>query len=440
MQWLDMTGSQEGDKEGRGGFERVLNDIKPVLVQAGGLSWKKVSNTPRHQGRGLSGAHRIGVFLPFLSSFSLTLPPSPQRPLHHYPPDFVLKPLPFETRVIERSYRELGFYERLSLACDRYKESKGGRGNGGVNWETDLLRRFSGFAPSYYGLITSGEEEGGTLPKVSYVMLRDTTASFSRPCVVDFKMGRQCYEVSNWTRKEATGGATATAWSYRPHTITNNMIELLVASLPCLLSQSSAPAAKIEKEKKKYPEQATFGFRVSGANIYDPGDALCGSDGYVRFDKLWGRGLKNREHLKAAIQRLFTQMKRGKDAEEETGGAKRRTEDRSERIRRHRGGVRCRIIVEFRRQLKSLAAWFKDNDMFHFTASSILFVYEGNPNSSGFDNCKLRVIDYAHVVKREGGQRKGRDDGFLDGLYTILRLVDEILKEQEKMGKLREDL
>ena len=89
-----------------------------------------------------------------------------------------------------------------------------------------------------------------------------------------------------------------------------------------------------------------------------------------------------------------------------------------------------------RRQLKALAAWFKDNDKFTFTASSILFVYEGDPECPGFDNCKLRVIDFAHVVERDGG----RDAGYVDGVYTLLRLVDEILRKQEELGKLREDL
>ena len=86
--------------------------------------------------------------------------------------------------------------------------------------------------------------------------------------------------------------------------------------------------------------------------------------------------------------------------------------------------------------LKILAAWLKDNDRFTFTASSVLFVYEGDPECPGFDNCKLRAIDFAHVVEREGG----RDAGFLDGVYTLLRLVDEILRKQEELGKLREDL
>ncbi|GMH57728.1 hypothetical protein TrRE_jg998, partial [Triparma retinervis] len=116
LTWLDMTSSPSssptnGGNETKGQFDRVFKSLSPVRTQAGGLSWKK-------------------------------------RPLRHFPPDFVLKPLPQDSRA----YRELGFYERMSLACERYKESKGGRGKGGVDRVTDLLRRFSAFAPSYYGL------------------------------------------------------------------------------------------------------------------------------------------------------------------------------------------------------------------------------------------------------------------------------------------------
>ena len=70
--------------------------------------------------------------------------------------------------------------------------------------------------PSYYGLL--GPLTGRLLGPDCYLLLRDTTATFTRPCVIDIKMGRQTYE-------------------------------------------PSSPAEKVDYEKKKYPEQATFGFR-----------------------------------------------------------------------------------------------------------------------------------------------------------------------------------
>lgn len=253
--------------------------------------------------------------------------------------------------------------------------------------ETDLLRRYSAFVPSYYGLISS-KSPNHLLAKDSYLLLRDTTATFSRPCVIDFKIGRQTYEPNCSLEKRA-------------------------------------------EETKKYPEQATFGFRITGANIYDPNSPDAGEDGYVRYSKHFGRTLKNRAAIQDALLKLFSQTPGGTKEEKKAYGV-----DRSERSR-GRGGVRNRVVTEFRRQLKLLIAWFKSNNMFSFYASSILFVYEGMEGSDSWDNSRLRTIDFAHVIKRSDS---ARDDGYLDGLYTILRIVDEILRDQEKAGKLREDL
>ena len=155
----------------------------------------------------------------------------------------------------------------------------------------------------------------------------------------------------------------------------------------------------------------------------------------MKYSKHFGRTLKDRDSIKKALETLFTQGG-GKGGEGKKG---KKSEDRSQRIkaRHHTGNIRNRVIMEFRWQLKKLVTWFKDNDVFTFYSSSILFVYEGDEMSDSFDNCRLRAIDFAHVVERE---ERGRDDGYLDGLYTILRLLEDILQQQEKMGKLREDL
>ena len=109
---------------------------------------------------------------------------------------------------------------------------------------------------------------------------------------------------------------------------------------------------------------------------------------------------------------------------------------RSER-RKGRGGLRNRVIIEMRRQIKVLSAWFKDNKRFAFYSSSLLFVYEGDENAEATrDNAKLRMIDFAHVLRSDGATR---DTSYLDGLYGLLRIIDEILSEQEASGKLRED-
>lgn len=48
LTWLDMTSSPSSSPTtsavNKGPFDRVFSSLKPILVQAGGLSWKKVRN------------------------------------------------------------------------------------------------------------------------------------------------------------------------------------------------------------------------------------------------------------------------------------------------------------------------------------------------------------------------------------------------------------
>ena len=97
--WMEMTDEQMG----KAGWDMIISRVKPIQVQAGGLSWKK-------------------------------------RPLLSFPPDHVLKPLPSDGR----GYRELAFYEKLNMSCDKYKRRKSAATAAAaeveVEREVDLLR------------------------------------------------------------------------------------------------------------------------------------------------------------------------------------------------------------------------------------------------------------------------------------------------------------
>ncbi len=324
----------------------VTKDAVPFAIQAGGLSWKK-------------------------------------RPFKRLAPDYALKPLPSD----DRGYREAGFYELVAVSCDRWNRRDRNSDAAPLNRETDLMRRLAGFVPSYYGVVNDGNGPD-RLGSDAYLLLRDTTAAFSRPCVIDIKMGKQTYEP----------GSTL---------------------------------GKVMKEKSKYPEQSTFGFRITGMNIYDPHSPDADpTDGYRKYDKHFGRGLKSTKDIKSTLLSFFTQAAEGGKPKKEGAFGR----DRSMR-EKGLGGVRNRVIIEMRRQLKKLSAWFKDNESLHFYSSSILFVYEGDEYSDSFDVSKLRMIDFAHVVREEG-----RDSGYLDGLYGVLRILDEVLNEQEKVGGLKGEI
>jgi hypothetical protein len=391
---------------------RITSKAVPIAVQAGGLSWKK-------------------------------------RPFLKLNPDYALKPLPND----ERGYREAGFYEMVALSCEKYnklnrrrmKEKREEERNGGSSnnsnervaeargsnpdgtaltkpdssatdaedIEVELLSRLAHFVPSYYGIINEKNtplargvagpaHKTPPPPQVqspvqlwtnSWLRLRDTTAAFSRPCVIDIKIGKQTYEP----------GCSQT---------------------------------KVAEERQKYPEQSSYGFRITGMNVYDPYCSTADKeDGYRKYDKHFGRQLKTRNDIKSALESFFTQEP------DPTLDAAKTEEDnnlqykiRSERSK-GRGGCRNRVLIELRQQLKVLCNWFRDNKKYHFYSSSILFVYEGDENSEAtLDVAKLRMIDFAHVLRCDT-----RDNSYLDGLYGVLRIIDEILKEQEENGKLRKD-
>ena len=160
--------------------------------QAGGLSWKK-------------------------------------RPFLKLNPDYALKPLPAD----HRGYREAGFYEMVALSCEKYSKRKRialrlsssddtpsdqTKIDDGIDGkEVELLSRLAHFVPSYYGIINeknddtnhNGKNSNRNYPKIpapvatshqsnltnnAWLLLRDTTATFSRPCVIDIKIGKQTYE------------------------------------------------------------------------------------------------------------------------------------------------------------------------------------------------------------------------------------------------------
>jgi len=63
-----------------------------------------------------------------------------------------------------------------------------------VQKEIDLLRRFSTFTPSYYGIVNPPSTPPSIAADSAWLLLKDTTASFMTPCVIDIKIGMQAFE------------------------------------------------------------------------------------------------------------------------------------------------------------------------------------------------------------------------------------------------------
>ena len=112
------------------------------------------------------------------------------------------------------------------------------------------------------------------------------------------------------------------------------------------------------REIAKYPEQTKFGFRVTGMNVFDPESEEADKDGYRIHDKHFGRSLKTEDDLKKAFMSFFTQTQKKLEEGGEgggEGGAQGQGHLLPDRSQRRSGGVRNRILMEFRRQLKQVS-------------------------------------------------------------------------------------
>jgi hypothetical protein len=78
-------------------------------------------------------------------------------------------------------------------------------------------------------------------------------------------------------------------------------------------------------------------------------------------------------------------------------------------------------------QLKEILEWFKQQRLFRFYGSSLLFIYDGFTEGSAASfppHIIVKMVDFAHTVKIRDG---GKDDDYKFGIYTMVRLFENIL-------------
>jgi 1D-myo-inositol-tetrakisphosphate 5-kinase/inositol-polyphosphate multikinase len=225
-----------------------------------------------------------------------------KRPLLTLNPDYVLKPL----QVDHRGIREIAFYEAVKVAaqladsqaydCGTFGSKRNSscvdvlafslalwlqdpyvvecerrimRSWRAVRNEAKLLCRLHNFIPNYFGVVKHETPLPPSLPEEkrtgpygisfdSYLLLQDATVNFSKPCVIDVKIGSQSYE-------------------------------------------PDATEEKRTREQRKYPVQSEFGFRIVGMRIYDPSHPEACDNGFVFYSKEFGRSLATREDVKSAF-------------------------------------------------------------------------------------------------------------------------------------------
>jgi hypothetical protein len=334
-----------------------------------------------------------------------------KRPLLTLDPDYVLKPLQLDHRGI----REIGFYEAVRTACQQGSVQSYAAFMGGIqlevtqaldvlamyitlslgdqsltdseqsilnSWrklkkEAELLRRLQNYTALYYGVVQlnyipsaapSEEKTPYGVSVHSHLLLQDLTRHFSKPCVIDIKIGPHSYE-------------------------------------------PDAPEEKRARERSKYPQQTEFGFRIVGMRIYDPSHEDACDNGFQFFSKEFGRSLSARDALKSAFRTYFSAGVNKLQAKD-TGGTP--------------STIRTRSLSNILTQIRSIQSWFDDNIYFCFYASSLLIIYEGDPSDSSMaDMVSVKMIDFGRVRRQAGG-----DPGYSLGLQTIREILVELMEEE----------
>ena len=212
---------------------------------------------------------------------------------------FVMKPVNPDHRGI----REVAFYEAIQAAskrsgfktycsvfgpkiCDeKTKEAQ-------IEKETKLLHRLEPFTARYFGTIEYNQNQPLHDEKAtkktnlgpfdtslnSYILLNNVTKTFSKPCVLDIKLGTETFE-------------------------------------------PDAPEDKKLYELNKYPRQSDFGFRLTAMRVYNPLSEKADECGYVYYPKQFGRSLGTRESLKQAMTIFFGGSNLSKEIRDNRGAA-----------------------------------------------------------------------------------------------------------------------
>ncbi|KJE94385.1 hypothetical protein CAOG_005030 [Capsaspora owczarzaki ATCC 30864] len=158
----------------------------------------------------------------------------------------------------------------------------------------------------------------------------------------------------------------------------------------------NASESKIAKEREKYPPQQTLGFRVVGMKVYN-----ATTDVFQPYGRKFGLGLDESTVAQGCRTYLSTD-----------GGA----------------SIQREVLQLILVKLRAILSWFERQRSFRFYGSSLLLTYEGAAQAGAPPAVDVRMIDFAHVfpiVASDNGSL-GRDDGYIHGLTTLIRVLEQL--------------
>lgn len=216
-----------------------------------------------------------------------------------------------------------------------------------------------------------------------FLVLEDLTAGRAWPCVMDVKVGTRSYE-------------------------------------------AEASPDKIAYERSKFPLQETAGFRLQGFKAFDPATRT-----YIELDKHAGRAISSVNELAATLGRFLP-----------TNDALKRAfliqavSEYAHPAVQLLALTSCECdLHQFLKRLAAFQTWFDQQQEAEFIASSLLFLYNGEPvgleaaSASNEDRQTrmfapdIRLIDFAHVTHPSTPQR---DEGVRTGLRTLVNCFQQL--------------
>lgn len=95
----------------------------------------------------------------------------------------------------------------------------------------------------------------------------------------------------------------------------------------------------------------------------------------------------------------------------------------------HNGeSIRHDVIPMFIEKFKEFLAVMEEQDRFRFYSSSVLLIYEGDPNAE--QKIDIRGIDFARVFPIK--EKNGRDTGYIFGLRQVIKMLNYIGEKYKK--------
>ena len=334
-----------------------------------------------------------------------------------------LKPCPDD----RKGAAEVDFYRRVVAARDR-----------GAEMSTSLAG-FARFVPAYRGtfradaagiVAVAGDDPtaahartiAAAGQRAVFLRLEDVTAGYSRPCVVDLKIGLRTFS--------RTGHDSAYIAKRSAHDTRSGQAE--VGFKICGMQTWEFAGRESGSERG---ESAEVGLDPRKRPSSRARRGAARDDGWLQrrrpYD--WARNLRDKDAVRAALEEFVgcrgkTKKSSGRAGTHAADANSAATANATPNPKQTNSACRAsEVFGEALEQLSGLRAWFATQRELHLLGSSVLIVYEGDTTISATRKTRVCVIDFCNYVDARGEL----DDNFASGLDRLAEMMRAIVDAEE---------